>query len=208
MKQLFLIAMFLFTSMLAKGEECKFQYKFSLKGAKEMVRETPKFKVTPKITSPYRGIGFSLENKTKSELEIVWDQASIVDTEKKAHGVTHEGVKFKDAAASKPPTIVPPGAKIDEFVTPSNYIAFNKRWEVYPFLYVRSGTPQDVIEPYDGLTPEFIKGAQEKVNQREGIGDGNGLKGKSFSLFLPIKAGNKAEKENLIFEIIDVTCEK
>ena len=119
-------------------------------------------------------------------------------------------MKFKDASVAKPPTVVPPGAKIEDLVIPAKNVYFRKGWGINPFLFVRSGTSKDKIDmkPDDVITEEFIKNSQIEVDRREGIGDGLALKGKAFSLYLPMIVNGKPQKENINFEIKDVSCAK
>ena len=70
------------------------------------------------------GITPAVLNKTNDPVKIDWNQVSIVDIFNASHGVTHEGVKYADAAASKPPTIIPPSAKMTDTVIPADNVHF------------------------------------------------------------------------------------
>jgi hypothetical protein len=58
--------------------------------------------------------------------------------------VTHEGVKYADAASTKPPTIIPPTARHEDTIIPVGDIKYSDGWRVESLLPV--GTKgQDLI---------------------------------------------------------------
>jgi hypothetical protein len=86
------------------------------------------------------GIGFELRNKTEMAIKIDWDQVSFVETDGTASKVVHSGVRLIERDRPQVPTMVPPGAKITETITPSSRIRYEKGWQVLPLLPER-GAP-------------------------------------------------------------------
>jgi hypothetical protein len=69
------------------------------------------------VTLP-TALHFSLRNKGDGPIRIDWNSVALVDTAGRSHGVIHTGVKLVDRTAPKAPTIVPPGASIEDEITP------------------------------------------------------------------------------------------
>jgi hypothetical protein len=67
---------------------------------------------------------FSLQNKTDSPIRIDWNQVSFIDPGGTAHAVTHDGVKYADASSAKPPTVVPPLARVSDSIVPADNVHF------------------------------------------------------------------------------------
>jgi hypothetical protein len=187
-----------------KENICLNIYDIKLKGKKGLEYETSNYKVNFQLQNPYTGIGISIQNKTNSEISINWDKASFVDVNKKAHGVTHEGVKYKDATASKPPSTIPPGAELKDFVIMSDSVSFERsNWQIKPFLFIRSSGEKDKAPEIEGLS---TAATQKMLDEKSGLGQGQSLKGKTFSLYLPLIIKNKSSNENYVFEIKSVSC--
>jgi hypothetical protein len=72
---------------------------------------------------------FSLENKTDSPAIIDWDRVSYVDPSKESHRVIHKGVRLIDLDKPQASTAVPPGARLEDLISPSDYVESN-----IPFL--------------------------------------------------------------------------
>lgn len=71
-----------------------------------------------------KGIQIELANKLSEPIRIDWNQASYIDPFGTSHGVTHSGVKYADAGSAKPPTVIPPTAKIVDAIVPVDKIHF------------------------------------------------------------------------------------
>lgn len=121
-------------------------------------------------------IGFVLHNKTNEPIKVDWNQAAYVDIYGDSHQVIHSGVRIVDRDKPQAPTTVPPSAKIDDILSPSDHIYYEKvllpGWRYKPLLP-------------DG--PLALKS-----------------KGKSFSIFLPLKVKSKVENYQFKFIIEDV----
>jgi hypothetical protein len=82
------------------------------------------------------GLAFSLLNKSENAIQIIWDETAIVGLDGSASRVVHEGVRYADRENSQPPANVPPNARIDDFVVPSNaiYYSSNGGWDEEPLF--------------------------------------------------------------------------
>lgn len=70
-------------------------------------------------------INFKATNKTKQSMKIDWNDVSIVQNGTTCRAV-HNGVKLKDRNESQPPSTIPAGAILDDGVTPSDNIYWDK----------------------------------------------------------------------------------
>ena len=68
---------------------------------------------------------FTLANKTKEPQSINWDEVSYVDLSGTAHRVLHKGVKLADRDKPQSPTVIPPGAKIENLIEPSDSVQWS-----------------------------------------------------------------------------------
>lgn len=62
-------------------------------------------------------LDFSFKNNSKSSGKILWDESVLVDVNGNSRRVLHNGVKYIDASRSTPPTTIPPGGLIKDFVS-------------------------------------------------------------------------------------------
>jgi hypothetical protein len=85
---------------------------------------------------------FSLTNKTKNSIKVVWNEASIVDENNLVSKVVHKGVKYMDANNTQPPTTIPSGASISELVAPTNRIKYSDGW--YQQSIIASNRSNDI----------------------------------------------------------------
>ena len=103
------------------GEETK--YKFEDKMV-EMVLFVDKKKIS-----------FSLLNKTKHSIKIVWDESVYIDQNGRRNRVMHQGVKYIKKSQPQPPSIVAPLATIEDVVIPADNVHLvGSSWRVYPLL--------------------------------------------------------------------------
>jgi hypothetical protein len=70
---------------------------------------------------------FTLENKTEEPIMINWNQVSFIDISRYSQRVTHEGVTYADRNDSLPATTVPPTAKLQDRIIPTNLISSDSR---------------------------------------------------------------------------------
>jgi hypothetical protein len=81
-----------------------------------------------------QGLAVAILNKTDQAIKIDWNQVSYIDETGKANGVSHQGVKYLDAANVKPPSIIPPGARYEDTIVPAGNIQYADGWRVSPLL--------------------------------------------------------------------------
>jgi hypothetical protein len=80
---------------------------------------------------PLTQIAFELQNKTTNVIEVLWSQASFVDTSGEAHRVIHEGIRYIERNTSLPSTVIPPGAKITDVFHPADYVEYvDGKWQL------------------------------------------------------------------------------
>ncbi len=78
---------------------------------------------------------FGLLNKTAAPIRIDWNQVSLVDVTGKSHVITHSGVKLTDREGQKPPTNIPPSARIEDLIVASDSISLGtEKWYTENFL--------------------------------------------------------------------------
>ena len=84
---------------------------------------------------------FSLTNVSGQSIRIPWDEAVYVDQAGKARRVIHEGITYERKSETQPPTVIPHGAGIDDFLLPvDNIVAENKNyvsWQTFYLFYDR-----------------------------------------------------------------------
>ena len=71
-----------------------------------------------------KAIQFEVFNKGTAPVTIDWNRVSFIDITSSSHPVTHEGVKYVDARSSKPPSVIPPSAKLSDAVIPADNVQF------------------------------------------------------------------------------------
>lgn len=123
-----------------------------------------------------RQVGFVLRNKTDNPIKIDWDQVSYVDVLGESHKVMHSGVRYIERDKPQAPTVVPPTAKVEDMVFPSDYV------------YYSSGE-------YGGWReiPLFPEAPAAKI-----------YKGSSFSIFMPLEVNGVVKNYIFTFKIEDV----
>ncbi|GAA4448295.1 hypothetical protein GCM10023189_05950 [Nibrella saemangeumensis] len=108
-------------------------------------------------------INFIVTNKTKVPIKLIWDEASIV-IDGKAEKVTHKGIKNLDKGASQPASVIPPKSALSDLAIPSENVYWSstfKDWNYRPLLPDHNG---------------------RDLEQN---------KGKTISMFLPLKINSK-----------------
>jgi len=89
-----------------------------------------------------KAVGFILENTSDHSLKILWDEASLVDTDGVSHRVMHEGVPYINRNAPQPPTVIARGATAIDSVSSADMVSFNSTvgWTQAPLLPYWAGT--------------------------------------------------------------------
>lgn len=68
------------------------------------------------------GLSIRFANKSADTVEIDWNRTVILDPSGRTHPVIHRGVRLADRGGSVPPSVVPAGAVLDDFVFPGDLI--------------------------------------------------------------------------------------
>ena len=161
-----------------KTGEYPAKYTFVLtkpKASSQLIYEDPFLKIEFSITQ--KQFGFILQNRTENPIKIDWNQVSYVDVLSESHKVMHSGVKYTDKGNPQTPTLIPPTAKLKDIVYPIDYVSY-------------------LPGPSGGLWTEapLLPEAPEAKN----------LKGKSFSVFMPLEINGVVKNYLFSFNIADV----
>jgi hypothetical protein len=106
-----------------KKKPTYFDYKFSME---DCASETLLFEdslLIARFNIAQKGIAIRLENKSDKPLLIIWDETNYIHGSN-AMRVMHNGVKYADRNNSQAPTLIPPGAAINDEVTPTDNVSF------------------------------------------------------------------------------------
>jgi hypothetical protein len=83
-------------------------------------------------------LNLGLNNKTNVPIKVDWDQASYVDIEGQSHKVIHSGIRLIDRDKPQSTTMIPPSAKINDILIPSDHIYYEEvlipGWRHKPLL--------------------------------------------------------------------------
>lgn len=79
----------------------------------------------PEIGFDLEGIIFNLENKTNSNIEIIWDEIVIIDQDNTPYNVFHEGIKYINKESSMKNTMLPPGTQKTDTIIPVDKVYWN-----------------------------------------------------------------------------------
>ncbi|MDR2584984.1 MAG: hypothetical protein LBC84_02000 [Prevotellaceae bacterium] len=80
---------------------------------------------------------FTLTNVSEHFIKIPWDEAVYVDQYGKARRVIHDGIPYERKGEPQPFTVVPQGARIDDFLLPvDNILAENKNFVNWKVVYL------------------------------------------------------------------------
>lgn len=189
---LILLSMLFTLPVLAQKRGTKYaKFDYSYKMIKPVESDSMKFQgefIMATFVPHTKGIDFKIKNLTKEVMKIKWDE-TVLTLEGVTMKTIHNGVKLADRSAPQPPSVIPPGATIDEFVWPSDNVhlytgGLSAGWKVDGML----------IENNGGLTA-----TQEKAFA---------LKGKVIGLYLPIIHQEKQQDYFFEFEITDVAFKK
>ncbi len=81
------------------------------------------------FTPGYKGIQFTILNKTGQEATLDWNGAAMIGMTGDSIPVAHQGLKYTDANAVKPPSVIGPSASYEDTVTPIASLRFdNQAW--------------------------------------------------------------------------------
>lgn len=194
MKKCFLVvaAMLFSCAIFAQKRGTKYaKFDYAFKMIKPVESDSMKFQdetIQASFTPHTKGVSFKIKNLTKEVIKIKWDEA-VLTLEGATMKTIHNGVKLADRDAPQTPSVIPPGATLEDFVWPSDNVSIytgglSAGWKVEGML----------IENNGGLTA-----TQEKAFS---------MKGKIVGLYLPILRSDKQQDYFFEFEITEVTFKK
>jgi hypothetical protein len=80
-------------------------------------------------------VAFTLLNKTDNPIKVDWNQVSFVDDSGSAHKVIHQGIRLIQRDEPMVATTVPPGAKVSDYMYPSDLVLrLGGDWVTPPLL--------------------------------------------------------------------------
>ena len=126
------------------------------------------------------GIGCSIRNNTADPISINWNVVSYVDASGDAHKVIHSGIRLVDKEATQSPTLIPPTARINETLFPTDLIKSGSQ-----------GLFQEPLWPSTGHVSKDQSGLKA-------------LEGSTFSVFMPIETAGKTTNYSFVFKIVSV----
>jgi hypothetical protein len=124
-----------------------------------------------------QGISLVLINTTGKPIEIDWSKASFVDLKRTSHEVVYSGIKYSEKNKPLQPTTVAPRAKVRKRIVPKDNIRYDQTLEKW------------TVDP---ILPEDVSEAKNTV-------------GRTLSLYLPVRLGDEAIRNNFTFQIRDVS---
>ena len=134
-------------------------------------------------------LAFTLFNKTDGPIKILWNDVSYVDVDGSAHKVLHAGVKYIDANSQLPPVVVPPTAKAEDIILPSDYVSYDKGY-YGRYISMPGGWK---------LTPLF-----PKADKKEALAYDN----RTFAVFMPLEINGTVKNYNFVFSMSIVEISK
>jgi len=124
-----------------------------------------------------KAIAVKIKNKTASAIEVNWDSVSFVDINGKSNRVIHTGIRLMDRDKPQAPSVIPPGAALEDEITPVDNIRFESGqyggWKIDP------------------LMPPLDENQQKYV-------------GKTLSVFMPLEINGKKKEYNFKIEITGI----
>ena len=82
-------------------------------------------------------IEFSLKNKTKNTMKILWDDASLITYAGSSERVIHAGIKYSEKSSPQAPSVIAKGSTLSDLIAPASYISYSslaKAWVSKPLL--------------------------------------------------------------------------
>jgi hypothetical protein len=70
------------------------------------------------------GFGVRFSNRSSGTVEVDWNRTVITAPSGQALRVIHRGVRLADRGSIMPPSVIPPGAVLEDFVFPSDTLSF------------------------------------------------------------------------------------
>ena len=99
-------------------------------------------------------------------MKIDWSSAAYIDVQGLSHGVIHAGVRLMDKNKPQTPTIIPPGAKAEDIIVPTDSIEFVSGqfggWRTKPFFPDGPAAAHFEGKSFQMYLPLDIKGSKKE----------------------------------------------
>ena len=96
-------------------------------------------------------LSITIENNSKSPIEIDWNRVIIVDFQGAVHSVIHKGVVLADKDKRMAPSVIAPQSQMQDFIFPSDRVIKGRTgWEAKQF-FVGVLMPEEPIEVFLAL---------------------------------------------------------
>jgi hypothetical protein len=115
---------------------------------------------------------FSILNKTKNTIRIIWDNAIYIDENSSSNRIVHGDIKLSETNNSQVPTSIARGSKINDMVVPIHNISFKGYWKIKPFFQYSTNEPEELKslkEKYVGKTVSILLPISIKEQEHEYI---------------------------------------
>ncbi len=122
--------------------------------------------------------GFRIQNKGASTLKLNWDQMTFVNTSGVVDKVLGSGVRYIERAASRPPSIIPPGARMQDIFVPVSLISYSQS-------YSRYSTSSWITESILPKCPKCLE-----------------LVGKDVSVYFPLESDGKTLEYTMTVRVV------
>lgn len=81
-------------------------------------------------------INLTIVNKHSSSIRILWDEAAYIDNDGSSHRVIHKTTKLHNKEQEQVPSVIPTGARLEDFVIPASYaFVTTEGWAYQPQVY-------------------------------------------------------------------------
>ena len=101
----------------------------------------------------YKGFNINIQNKTKKEIKIIWNESYYLDDGRQNGNFMLEGMRFVDRNSSIKDDIVLPGKSVTFSVWPINNANFTHTWD---FAAIRDGNHGAYIKIKEGNREKAI----------------------------------------------------
>lgn len=105
-------------------------------------------------------IDFTLENKAKKKMKLVWDEAIYVGINQSSTGVFHTGIKYNDREETQVPTTIIKGSKLSDCIIPKDYVSWSSTFGRWLHTYILQGEESSTNKTITIQLPIEIDGAK------------------------------------------------
>jgi len=122
-----------------------------------------RFEVLWKENKGLYGLGIQFSNRTQEAIEVDWNRTVLVDANGHTHKVIHRGVRLVDRESLLPPSVVPSGSTLEDFVFPTDLITYEsgeyRGWEANGFF-------KEITPPSQFFLHIELKTSNDKISRK------------------------------------------